>query len=80
LGERTISYGSRGTDVKVLAALLVKHGYLKEADIETDDKGYVKCNTAMVAAIKKFQKDAGLETDGIARFETIITLKKWKQE
>jgi His-Xaa-Ser repeat protein HxsA len=80
LGDRTISLGACGTDVKVLAILLVKHGYLAESDIETNDDGYTVCNAAMVAAIKKFQKDAGLEVDGYAGAATIKALKNWKKD
>jgi len=80
LGERTISLGACGTDVKVLAALLVKHGYLAESDIETNADGYAICNAAMVTAIKKFQKDAGLTADGIAGATTFKALKNWKKD
>ena len=79
LGDRTISLGSCGTDVKVLASLLVKHGYLAESDIETNADGYTICNAAMVTAIKKFQKDAGLTVDGYAGATTITMLKNWKK-
>jgi murein L,D-transpeptidase YcbB/YkuD len=70
----------RGTDVKVLAALLVKYGYLAESDIETDDQGYTICNTAMIVAIKAFQKDAGLQIDGYAGKETVKHLKNWRND
>jgi hypothetical protein len=78
LGDRSISLNTYGTDVKVLATLLAKHGYLADADIEQDTQGYVVCNKAMVSAIKKFQKDANLEADGYAGTETIKALKEWK--
>jgi murein L,D-transpeptidase YcbB/YkuD len=71
--------GVCGTDVKVLAALLVKHGYLAESDIETDTQGYTVCNAAMVTAIKKFQTDANLEVDGYAGPLTIKALKNWEK-
>jgi hypothetical protein len=80
LGDRTISLGACGTDVKVLAMLLVKHVYLAESDIETNADGYTICNAAMVTAIKKFQKDAGLTADGIAGAATFKALKNWKKD
>jgi hypothetical protein len=79
LGDRTISLGACGTDVKVLATLLGKHGYLTESAIETNADGYTICNAAMVTAIKKFQKDAGLKADGYAGTATIKALKNWKK-
>ncbi|GHU67064.1 hypothetical protein FACS189413_01170 [Bacteroidia bacterium] len=72
--------GACGTDIKVLATLLVKHGYLAESAIEKDEQGYVICNTAMVTAIKAFQKDAGLTADGYAGAATIKALKNWKKD
>ena len=80
LGDRAISFSLCGTDIKELAALLVKHGYLAETDIVTDPQGYVICNEVMVAAIKKFQKDAGLKVDGLAGMGTINALKNWKKD
>ena len=79
IGERTILLGACGTDVKVLAALLVKHGYLAESDVITDAQGYTCCNEEMVTAIKKFQKEAGLNADGNAGAATIKALKNWKK-
>jgi murein L,D-transpeptidase YcbB/YkuD len=72
--------GACGTDVKVLATLLVKHGYLAESAIETNADGYTICNAAMVTAIKKFQKDAGLKVDGYAGAATIKALKNWEKD
>jgi len=80
LGDRTISLDSCGTDVKVLASLLVKHGYLTESAIKKDEQGYVICYAAMVTAIKAFQKDAGLKADGYAGAATIKALKNWKKK
>jgi hypothetical protein len=80
LGDRTISLGACGTDVKVLATLLVKHGYLAESAIEINADGYTICNAAMVTAIKKFQSDAGLKADGYASATTIKALKNWKKD
>lgn len=77
LGDRTIKSGNSGTDVKVLAALLVKYGYMSESDIETDTQGYTICNTAMITGIKRFQKDAGLKVNGQANTSTISALKNW---
>jgi len=80
IGERIISSGACGTDVKVLASLLVKHGYLDESEIKTDDQGYACCDEKMTAAIIQFQKDAKLTADGYAGAATIKALKEWKKD
>lgn len=75
LGDRTISPGTCGTDVKILAVLLVKHGFLEQKSIETNPDGYPICNAPMVAAIKSFQKSVGLVVTGSADAATIRALR-----
>lgn len=69
LGDRTLSKGSRGAEVKDLQKRLVQIGYQAgKAD------GIYGDNTA--AAVKRFQQNRGLKADGIAGSKTIGELKK----
>ena len=77
LGDRTLQVGCIGTDVKVLAALLQKHGFIEAPDIETNAKGYVIYNKAIAEGVKKFQKVAKLPVNGIANQTTITTLRNY---
>lgn len=77
LGDRTISLGACGTDVKILAALLVKHGFLAQESLENNLAGYPICNAPMVAAIKSFQKTVGLVVTGSADATTIRALRDY---
>lgn len=77
LGDRTIRQYTTGNDVKELSTLLVKHGYINSSDVDKSYSGDVRCGLKMTNAIKAFQKDAKLQTDGIAGPGTIRALKEW---
>ena len=77
LGDRTLQVGCIGTDVKVLAALLQKHGFIEASDIETNAKGYVIYNKAIAEGVKKFQKVAKLPVNSIADKATITALRNY---
>jgi N-acetylmuramoyl-L-alanine amidase len=69
LGDRNLSQGSRGSEVKDLQRKLVQIGY----QVGKVDGLYGKSTTA---AVKRFQKNRGLKVDGIAGRETIQELKR----
>lgn len=77
LGDRTLQVGCIGTDVKVLAALLQKHGFIEASAIKTNADGYVIYNDAIAAGVKKFQKAASLPVTGIADSKTITALRNY---
>lgn len=69
--ERTLGFGSVGDDVKSLQTALEALGHsVGECKID----GIIGPDTT--AAIKEFQKEAGLAVDGIAGPETIAALEK----
>ncbi|AFV03933.1 Spore cortex-lytic enzyme, lytic transglycosylase SleB [Dehalobacter sp. UNSWDHB] len=69
LGDRTLSKGSRGSEVKALQSKLVQLGY----QVGKVDGIYGK---STLAAVKRFQKSRGLKADGIAGDKTIRELKR----
>lgn len=73
LGDRTLSKGSRGSEVKDLQKRLVQIGY----QVGAVDGNY---GEKTVAAVTRFQKNRGLKADGIAGEETIQALKKMTGE
>ena len=77
VGDRTLQVGCIGTDVKVLAALLQKHGFIDASAIKTNASGYVIYNDAIAAGVKKFQKAASLLVTGIADNKTITALRNY---
>lgn len=77
LGERTLQIGCIGTDVKVLAALLQKHGFILASNIKTNDSGYVIYDEAIAEGVKKFQRVANLPITGIANQATITALRQY---
>lgn len=69
LGDRTLSQGSKGSEVKELQKRLTQLGYqLGKVD------GVFGKSTA--AAVTRFQKNRGLKADGIAGEKTIKELKR----
>lgn len=73
LGDRTLSKGSRGSEVKDLQKRLVQIGYqVGKVDGIYGDK--------TVASVTLFQKNRGLKADGIAGKQTIDALKKMTGE
>jgi len=69
LGDRTLSQGSKGSEVKDLQKKLVQLGY-QSGKID----GVYGKSTA--AAVKRFQSNRGLKADGIAGTKTISELKR----
>lgn len=77
LGERSIFQGISGNDVRELANLLIKIGYITEKDLTKDVWGNITCCSKLTDAIKKFQKSVDLSIDGIAGRTTIQALKDY---
>lgn len=69
LGDRTLSKGSRGSEVRDLQKKLTQIGY----QIGKVDGIY---GTKTQAAVKRFQREHGIKTDGIAGTKTIKELKR----
>ncbi|NLM20666.1 MAG: spore cortex-lytic enzyme [Peptococcaceae bacterium] len=69
LGDRTLSPGSKGAEVKELQKKLLQIGY----QVGKVDGVYGKSTTE---AVKRFQKNRGLKVDGMAGEKTIAELKK----
>lgn len=67
LGDRTLSQGSKGAEVKDLQKRLVQIGY----QVGKVDGIYGKSTTA---AVKRFQRNRGIKADGIAGKKTIDEL------
>ena len=69
--------GCIGTDVKILATLLLKNGFIQREEIEVDANGYTIYNAAIKEGVKKFQKAASLPVTGIADNKTITALRNY---
>lgn len=78
LGDRTIKAGIYGADVQSLAKLLLSKYYIKATQIKTKS-GYALYDANMIAAIKHFQKDAGLTVTGNADNATQMALQTWDE-
>ena len=76
LGDRTLKSGLYGNDVSKLTALLVSKNYLNSSWI-TMQNGYPIYNSAVVSAVKRFQKDAGKAQDGVMTASLASELKSW---
>lgn len=76
LGDRTLKSGLYGNDVSKLTALLVSKNYLNSSWI-TMRNGYPIYNSAVVSAVKRFQKDAGKAQDGVMTASLASELKSW---
>lgn len=77
-GDRTIKSGIYGADVNKLAELLVSKYYLKRNSV-TKKSGYTLYDTNMSAAIKHFQRDAGLTVSGTVDNATSVALQTWDE-
>lgn len=75
-GDRTLKTGIYGSDVTSLTGYLANALYLKRSKI-AEKSGYSLYDATVVAAVKHFQKDAGLAQTGIADNETLTKLKSW---
>jgi len=78
LGDRTIKSGIYGADVNKLAELLVSKYYLKRNSV-TKKSGYTLYDANMSAAIKHFQRDAGLTPSGTVDNTTSIAIQTWDE-
>jgi rare lipoprotein A (peptidoglycan hydrolase) len=63
LGERMLSEGSEGPDVRTLQSILNARGY---GDVEATGR----FDSATAAAVRRFQSEAGLQTDGVVGPQT----------
>lgn len=74
LGTRTLKLGMEGTDVKELILLLINKGYyvLPESHTLKDKEVF---DLLVEAAVKKLQKDKGLDEDGIVGASTLFYIK-----
>lgn len=77
-GDRTIKSGIYGADVDKLAELLVAKYYLKKTSI-TKKANYTLYDTNILAAVKHFQRDAGLTPTGVVDNSTSIALQAWDE-
>lgn len=77
-GDRTIKTGIYGADVNKLAELLVSKYYLKKNSI-SKKSDYTLYDANMSAAVKHFQRDAGLTPNGIVDNSTSIALQTWDE-
>lgn len=78
LGDRTIKSGIYGADVNKLAELLVSKYYLKRNSV-SKKSGYTLYDANMSAAIKHFQRDAGLTVSGTVDNATSVALQTWDE-
>lgn len=76
LGDRTLKSGLYGNDVSKLTSLLVSKNYMNSSWI-TMQNGYPVYNARVVAAVKRFQKDAGKTQDGIMTSALSADLESW---
>lgn len=76
LGDRTLKSGLYGNDVSKLTSLLVSKKYMNSSWI-TMQNGYPVYNARVVAAVKRFQKDAGKTQDGIMTSALSTDLENW---
>ena len=76
LGERTISRGTYGSDVDQLVTKLVQKQYLSSSSV-TQNNGYASVDANVDAAIRHFQKDAGLKVDGKVTSSVVSALNSW---
>lgn len=76
LGDRTLKSGLYGNDVSKLTSLLVSKNYMNSSWI-TMQNGYPVYNARVVAAVKRFQKDAGKTQDGVMTSTLSTDLENW---
>lgn len=75
LGDRNLKLGMSGSDVTQLINILIKKGYLKLENGDTTVSGNYTYDETIVAVVKKFQRDNGLESDGECGPTTTYYLK-----
>ena len=75
LGSRNLSVGKSGTDVTQLINILIKKKYLSTNDGASYVTGIYEYDNTVRDAVKRFQRDNGLQADGICGPTTIYYLK-----
>lgn len=75
LGARTLKRGMSGTDVTELVNILLRKKYLRLDDGGTYVTGLYTYDETIEGAVKKFQSDNGLTSDGVCGSTTIYYLK-----
>lgn len=75
LGSRTLRLGMSGTDVTELVNILLRKNYLKLDNGGTVVTGSYNYDEIIEGAVKKFQTDNGLTSNGICDSATIYYLK-----
>lgn len=78
LGDRTLKSGHYGSDVDALTTLLVSKKYMRSSWTTTQN-GYSVYNPRVVAAVKHFQKDAGLPQTGVLSSTDASRLQSWSE-
>jgi len=75
LGARTLKKGMSGTDVTELVNVLLRKKYLKMDNGSSQVTGSFAFDEIIEDAVKKFQSDNGLISDGVCSSTTIYYLK-----
>ena len=75
LGARTLKKGMSGTDVTELINILLRKKYLIMDNGSSQVTGLFTYDEIVEGAVKKFQSDNGLKSDGICGATTIYYLK-----
>jgi hypothetical protein len=75
LGARTLKRGMSGTDVTELVNILLRKKYLKMDHGGSQVTGSYTFDETIEGAVKKFQSDNGLTSDGVCGSTTIYYLK-----
>tara|TARA_Y100000813_G_scaffold161689_1_gene122213 strand:+ start:4926 stop:5555 length:630 start_codon:yes stop_codon:yes gene_type:complete len=78
LGSRTIKKGMSGKDVTEVINILLKTQYLTMKDGSKKAYGSYTYEGVLYEQVKRFQKDVGLNADGIIGPKTIYYLKKYE--
>lgn len=75
LGSRNLSLGKSGTDVTELINILIRKGYLTTNTRLSYVTGIYEYDNTVMDAVKRFQRNNGLQDDGICGPSTIYYLK-----
>lgn len=78
-GSRILKRGMSGSDVTELINILIKKGYLKLENGETEVTGSYNYDETIEATVKKYQSDNKLAEDGVCGVLTIYYLKDNKK-
>lgn len=75
LGDRTLYKGMKGADVTELVNILISKNYLKFNDASSKAYGEYEYDETIFDAVKQFQKNYGITSDGIVGSTTVYYLK-----